>query len=242
MLAISENLLRLNSPPSNNRANKSNRPARSTMFSSVRSRSHLVRPPSLPARFYSFSLVIYFIVKQSVLARTDAGLVELSDSFIATLEAELTDAPKAEGITPAARQSMLEHQYPAITFGRTNHQRRFACNFLRFAERRSARSRSSRIRSSLRRWCSHASLHSLCHPIVPFFSRQTWRRSLLRANLFRCRKFLPSRDSRLASSGKRAPRKYSHRSRLLISSPLSSLCGCYFLARCEYFRGAALSG
>jgi heavy metal sensor kinase len=86
------------------------------MFSSVRSRLTLWYAAVLTCTLLFLSLVIYFIVKQSVLARTDAGLVELSDSFLATLEAELTDAPKAEGITPAARQSMLEHQYPGHTF------------------------------------------------------------------------------------------------------------------------------
>ncbi len=86
------------------------------MFSSVRSRLTIWYAAVLTCTLLFLSLVIYFIVKQSVLARMDAGLVELSDSFLATLEAELTDAPAAEGITPAARQSMLEHQYPGHTF------------------------------------------------------------------------------------------------------------------------------
>jgi heavy metal sensor kinase len=86
------------------------------MFSSVRSRLTIWYAAVLTCTLLFLSLVIYFIVKKSVLARMDAGLVELSDSFLATLEAELTDAPAAEGITPAARQSMLEHQYPGHTF------------------------------------------------------------------------------------------------------------------------------
>jgi heavy metal sensor kinase len=86
------------------------------MFSSVRSRLTIWYAAVLTCTLLFLSLVIYFIVKQSVLARTDAGLLELSDSFLATLEAELTDAPRAEGITPAARQSMLEHQYPGHSF------------------------------------------------------------------------------------------------------------------------------
>jgi heavy metal sensor kinase len=86
------------------------------MFSSVRSRLTIWYAAVLTCTLLFLSLVIYFIVKQSVLARMDGGLVELSDSFLATLEAELTDAPAAEGITPAARQSMLEHQYPGHSF------------------------------------------------------------------------------------------------------------------------------
>jgi len=86
------------------------------MFSSVRSRLTVWYAAVLSCSLLLLSLVIYFIVKQSVLARMDAGLVELSDSFLATLDAELSDAPAAEGITGAARQSMLEHQYPGHSF------------------------------------------------------------------------------------------------------------------------------
>jgi two-component system, OmpR family, sensor kinase len=86
------------------------------MFSSVRSRLTVWYAAVLSCSLLLLSLVIYFIVKESVLARMDASLVELSDSFLATLEAELSDAPAAEGITGAARQSMLEHQYPGHSF------------------------------------------------------------------------------------------------------------------------------
>src|SRR5882724_11303956 len=87
-----------------------------TMFNSVRSRLTVWYAAVLTCSLLLLSVVIYFIVKESVLARMDAGLVELSDSFLATLEAELKDAPSAEGVTGAARQSMLEHQYPAHSF------------------------------------------------------------------------------------------------------------------------------
>ena len=86
------------------------------MFSSIRSRLTIWYAMVLSCTLLLLSLVIYFIVKESVLARRDAGLVELSDSFLATLEAELSAAPAAEGIVSAARQSMLEHQYPGHSF------------------------------------------------------------------------------------------------------------------------------
>jgi two-component system OmpR family sensor kinase len=86
------------------------------MFSSVRSRLTIWYASVLTCTLLFLSLVIYFIVKQNVFFRTDTGLVELSDSFLATLDAELADAPTAEGVIPAARQSMLEHQYPGHTF------------------------------------------------------------------------------------------------------------------------------
>ncbi len=86
------------------------------MFSSVRSRLTVWYAAVLTCTLLFLSLLIYWIVKESVLARMDAGLVELSDSFLATLEAELSSAPAAEDITAAARQSMLEHQYPGHSF------------------------------------------------------------------------------------------------------------------------------
>jgi len=86
------------------------------MFSSVRSRLTIWYAAVLTCTLLLLSLGIYLIVKESVLARMDAGLVELSDSFLATLEAELNAAPAAESITSAARQSMLEHQYPGHSF------------------------------------------------------------------------------------------------------------------------------
>jgi heavy metal sensor kinase len=86
------------------------------MFSSVRSRLTAWYAAVLTVSLLLLSSVIYFIVKQSVFARRDASLVELSDSFLATLDAELSDAPAAEGVASAARQSMLEHQYPGHSF------------------------------------------------------------------------------------------------------------------------------
>lgn len=86
------------------------------MFSSVRSRLTVWYAAVLTCSLLLLSLVIYWIVRESVLARMDAGLVELSDSFLATLEAEVSDAPAAEGVAGAARQSMLEHQYPGHAF------------------------------------------------------------------------------------------------------------------------------
>src|SRR5262245_32255410 len=86
------------------------------MFSSVRARLTFWYAGVLTCTLLLLSLVIYFIVKGSVTERTDAGLVELADSFLATLDAELSDATPANDVAAAARQSMLEHQYPGHSF------------------------------------------------------------------------------------------------------------------------------
>src|SRR5215475_9348893 len=86
------------------------------MFRSIRARLTFWYAGVLSCTLLLLSLVIYWIVKRSVMDRTDAGLVELADSFLATLEAELSDATPASDIVAAARQSMLEHQYPGHSF------------------------------------------------------------------------------------------------------------------------------
>lgn len=86
------------------------------VFSSIRARLTLWYAGVLTGTLLLLSLVIYWTVKRSVVARTDAGLVELADSFLATLEAELTQATPANYVVGSARQSMLEHQYPGRSF------------------------------------------------------------------------------------------------------------------------------
>src|SRR5215470_17722154 len=86
------------------------------MFSSVRARLTFWYAGVLTGTLLLISLVIYWIVKRSVMARSDAGLVELADSFLVTLDAELSDATPANDVAAAARQSMLEHQYPGHSF------------------------------------------------------------------------------------------------------------------------------
>src|SRR5215467_1184687 len=98
------------------RAAKPSLRASETMFSSVRARLTFWYAGVLTCTLLLLSFVIYWIVKRSVMARTDAGLVELADSFLATLDAELSDATPANNVAAAARQSMLEHQYPGHSF------------------------------------------------------------------------------------------------------------------------------
>ena len=86
------------------------------MFSSVRARLTVWYAGVLTGTLLLLSLAIYWIVQRSVMARTDAGLAELADSFLATLDAELRDATPASGVAAAARQAMLEHQYPGHSF------------------------------------------------------------------------------------------------------------------------------
>jgi len=86
------------------------------IFSSIRARLTVWYAGVLTGTLLLISLAIYWIVQRSVMARTDAGLAELADSFLATLDAELRDATPASDVAAAARQAMLEHQYPGHSF------------------------------------------------------------------------------------------------------------------------------
>ena len=60
--------------------------------------------------------VVYWIVARELMARTDADLAQLANSFLVTFDDEIKDAPGAAGITGAAEQSMLEHRYQDHVF------------------------------------------------------------------------------------------------------------------------------
>jgi heavy metal sensor kinase len=82
------------------------------MFDSVRVRLTLWYSIVLAVVLILVSATTYLIVRRTSMQRTDSDLEVLADSFLVTLQAELTDESSAEalGILPAARQSMLEHQ------------------------------------------------------------------------------------------------------------------------------------
>src|SRR5262245_63784281 len=88
------------------RAEKPSYTENDTMFRSVRARLTFWYAGVLTSTLLLLSLVIYFIVKRSVTERTDAGLIELADSFLATLDAELSDSTPALDVAAAARQSI----------------------------------------------------------------------------------------------------------------------------------------
>jgi two-component system, OmpR family, sensor kinase len=55
--------------------------------------------------------VVYWIVAESLLARTDADLAQLAEAFLVTFADEMKDSENAGGFAAAADQSMLEHRY-----------------------------------------------------------------------------------------------------------------------------------
>lgn len=55
--------------------------------------------------------VTYFIYSRNSRQRTDSDLVELSDAFVTTLQAELKDQQGADSLKSAALEAILEHRF-----------------------------------------------------------------------------------------------------------------------------------
>jgi two-component system, OmpR family, sensor kinase len=85
-------------------------------FGSMRIRLTLWYSAVLALVLLFLSLTIYWIVKKSMMERTDADLTQLAGSFLATFNAELQDPENPDGIVSAAHQSMVEHNYRDHTF------------------------------------------------------------------------------------------------------------------------------
>jgi heavy metal sensor kinase len=88
------------------------------MFDSVRVRLTVWYSAVLAVVLILVSATTYLIVRKTSMQRTDSDLQVLADSFLVTLQAELSDESSAEalGVLPAARQSMIEHRSDSDAF------------------------------------------------------------------------------------------------------------------------------
>src|SRR5579862_1020851 len=89
-----------------------------SMFDSVRVRLTVWYSTVLATVLILVSATTYLIVRNTSMQRTDSDLQVLADSFLTTLQAELSDESSAEalGVLPAARQSMIEHRSDSDVF------------------------------------------------------------------------------------------------------------------------------
>jgi two-component system, OmpR family, sensor kinase len=58
----------------------------------------------------------YFLYWHHSVRRTDGNIIELSEAFVTTLNAELADEAGPDGVKNAARESMLEHRFRGTYF------------------------------------------------------------------------------------------------------------------------------
>jgi two-component system OmpR family sensor kinase len=92
------------------------------MFSSVRVRLTLWYTAVLTCVLVAMALVTYFLLRQDSAHRTDAAIVEMADSFLATVNAEARDATGPDGLKAAIEQAISEHKYRDTVFAVLNEE------------------------------------------------------------------------------------------------------------------------
>ena len=86
------------------------------MFSSVRFRLTVYYTAALVLILVVVALVTYAILNQEMRRKTDADISELSDSFLATVRAELQDESRTESISDAVNEAVAEHRFSEYVF------------------------------------------------------------------------------------------------------------------------------
>ncbi len=86
------------------------------MFSSVRVRLTLWYTAVLTCVLVAMAFATYFLLRQDSARRTDAAIVEVADSFLATVNAEARDATGPDGLKAAIEQAISEHKYRETVF------------------------------------------------------------------------------------------------------------------------------
>lgn len=86
-------------------------PSGRAMVDSVRVRLTFWYTSVLALVLILVAAVTYFIYSRNSRQRTDSDLVELSDAFVTTLQAELKDQPGFVGLKSAGTEAIFEHQF-----------------------------------------------------------------------------------------------------------------------------------
>jgi two-component system OmpR family sensor kinase len=86
------------------------------MFSSVRIRLTVWYTAAMAAVLILLASVTYFIIRQNVRARSDAQAVELADTFLSTVNAELGDATKPDSLDSGVASAISEHRFRDVVF------------------------------------------------------------------------------------------------------------------------------
>jgi heavy metal sensor kinase len=87
-----------------------------TMFSSVRNRLTVWYTAAMAAILILLASVTYFIIRQNVGARADVQAVELADTFLSTVNAEMGDATKPDSLDEGVAAAISEHRFRDVVF------------------------------------------------------------------------------------------------------------------------------
>lgn len=86
------------------------------MLNSVRIRVTLWYTGAMAVALVILAAATYLLLKQNVVHRADATAVELADSFLSTVNAEMSNLPNAEGIRQAIAAAISEHTFQDVIF------------------------------------------------------------------------------------------------------------------------------
>ena len=86
------------------------------MFSSVRIRLTLWYTLSMTIMLVALAAGIYFVLRQNVIRRADANAIELADSFLSTVNAEVSDATNPAGVSNGIAAAISEHRFRDVFF------------------------------------------------------------------------------------------------------------------------------
>jgi two-component system, OmpR family, sensor kinase len=86
------------------------------MFSSVRIRLTLWYTVSMTIVLVVLAAAIYFFLSQNVIRRADANAIELADSFLLTVNAELSDATNPASVSDGIAAAISEHRFRDVSF------------------------------------------------------------------------------------------------------------------------------
>lgn len=87
-----------------------------TMFSSVRIRLTLWYSGAMALILLVLASVTYFVLRQNVGKQVDAQSVELADTFLSTVNAEMGDATKPDSLDDGVAAAISEHRFRDVTF------------------------------------------------------------------------------------------------------------------------------
>ena len=86
------------------------------MFSSVRIRLTLWYTAAMAAILLVLACVTYFITSPKCSERGDAQAVELADTFLSTVNAEMGESAKADRLDDGVAAAIAEHRFRDVTF------------------------------------------------------------------------------------------------------------------------------
>jgi len=86
------------------------------MFSSVRIRLTLWYTLSMTIVLVALAAGIYFVLRQNVIRRADANAIELADSFLSTVNAEMSDAANPASVSDGIAAAISEHRFRDVSF------------------------------------------------------------------------------------------------------------------------------